>query len=185
MPAPDYERLSFMVVDDSDHMRRLVRVILQAFGARAIQEASEGSEALDLMTGTTGPDILITNWNMMPLDGVELTRHIRNGEDTPNPYMPIIMITGFADRRRVLMARDAGITEYLIKPFSAKALHARIGAVVMRPRPFVRTRSFFGPDRRRHAGDYQGQEKRKAAAPPPDTVMTQQEINRLVAGDDE
>lgn len=171
-----------MIVDDSDHMRRLIRAILQAFGAQDIREASDGSEALKQMEHGPPPDVLLTNWQMAPLNGIELTRHIRRDAESRNPYMPIIMVTGYAERGRVMLARDAGVNEYLIKPVSAKSLYSRIQAVAARPRPFVRTKSFFGPDRRRHAGAFQGQEKRKGQAPPPDQVMSQRDVDTLFEG---
>ena len=85
----------------------------------------------------------------MPVfDGIELTRMIRQPDTSPNPFVPIIMITGYAERNRVFEARDAGVSEMLVKPISAKGLYARIAKVVLNPRPFIRTDHYFGPDRR-------------------------------------
>jgi two-component system, chemotaxis family, chemotaxis protein CheY len=76
--------------------------------------------------------------------------------------VPIIMLTGHSERTRVTNARDAGITEFMVKPISAKALYQRILNVVVNPRPFVRTKTFFGPDRRRNVNpNYSGPERRK------------------------
>jgi DNA-binding response OmpR family regulator len=86
---------------------------------------------------------------MFPLDGVEFTRMVRNAPDSRNPYLPIIMMTGHSERYRVMDARDAGVTEFVAKPLTAKAVLERIHAVIYRPRPFVRTAEYFGPDRRR------------------------------------
>jgi two-component system, chemotaxis family, chemotaxis protein CheY len=74
---------------------------------------------------------------------------IRQPETSSNPYVPIIMVTGHAERRRVTEARDAGVTEFLVKPISAKALYQRIVSVVMMPRPYIKTATYFGPCRRR------------------------------------
>jgi two-component system, chemotaxis family, chemotaxis protein CheY len=72
------------------------------------------------------------------------------------------MLTGHSEKNRVLRARDAGITEFLAKPISATALYERILTLVANPRPFIRTKSYFGPDRRRNAGvNYLGPERRK------------------------
>jgi DNA-binding response OmpR family regulator len=60
------------------------------------------------------------------------------------------MLTGHSEKRRVMTARDAGVTEFLAKPISAKGLYQRILNVVVSPRPFIRTKSYFGPDRRRN-----------------------------------
>src|SRR6185436_8595600 len=64
-------------------------------------------------------------------------------------YVPIIMLTGHSEKKRVTAARDAGITEFLAKPISAKGLYERIVNVVASPRPFIKTKTYFGPDRRR------------------------------------
>ncbi len=86
---------------------------------------------------------------MEPLDGVDFVRLVRTANDTPNPYVPIIMLTGFTEMRRVTEARDAGINEFLAKPVSAKAIYQRLATIIDNPRPFVRSKTFFGPDRRR------------------------------------
>jgi len=99
----------------------------------------------------------------MPIfDGLELTQMIRQPGANANPYVPIIMLTGHTEKARVTAARDAGITEFLAKPISAKALYQRIANVVANPRPFIKTKNYFGPDRRRSGGaSYVGPERRK------------------------
>jgi len=86
---------------------------------------------------------------MSPVDGVEFTRLVSNAGDSPNPFLPIIMLTGHAERARVEEARDSGVTEFVVKPVTARSVLDRLNAVIMRPRPFVRTADYFGPDRRR------------------------------------
>ena len=86
---------------------------------------------------------------MAPMDGLELTRRVRNDEKSSNPFVPIIMITGHTEKYRVEAARDAGVTEFLAKPVTAHNLFARITEILERPRAFVRCDSYFGPDRRR------------------------------------
>ena len=79
-----------------------------------------------------------------------------------NPYVPIIMLTGHSDKKRVMAARDSGVTEFLAKPISANALYQRILNVVANPRPFIKTKTYFAPDRRRLANpNYVGVERRK------------------------
>ncbi len=109
-----------------------------------------------------GPDIVLTDWAMPIFDGLELTQMIRQPNANANPYVPIIMLTGHSERKRVIAARDAGITEFLAKPISAKALYQRILNVVINPRPFIKSKSYFGPDRRRNTvANYTGPERRK------------------------
>src|SRR5205814_7236960 len=93
---------------------------------------------------------VITDWAMPIFDGLELTQMIRQPGANNNPYVPIIMLTGHSEKKRVIAARDAGVTEFLAKPISAKGLYQRILNVVANPRPFIRTRTYFGPDRRRN-----------------------------------
>jgi DNA-binding response OmpR family regulator len=87
---------------------------------------------------------------------------IRQPGANANPYVPIIMMTGHSEKKRVTAARDAGVTEFLAKPISAKALHQRILNIVANPRPFIKTKTYFGPDRRRSvSSSYSGPERRK------------------------
>lgn len=156
----DLSRLSFLLVEDSLHMRRIVRSLLNGLGVRDITEAEDGAVALDLFSQKV-PDIVITDWVMPVFNGLELTRAIRN-PDGINPYTPIIMMTGHTERGKVIEARDAGITEFLVKPLSAKSLYSRIANCLENPRPFVKTKTFFGPDRRRFVHpSYSGERRRK------------------------
>jgi CheY-like chemotaxis protein len=157
----DFSRLRFLIVEDNPHMRRIVRTLLYGFGAREVSEAENGASGLESFTHNA-PDIVITDWVMPVADGLELTRKIRQPEGNANPFVPIIMLTGHSERRRVLTARDAGVTEFLAKPVSSKALYQRVLNVVANPRPFVRTATYFGPDRRRNlSANYVGPERRK------------------------
>lgn len=157
----EFQRLRFLVVDDNQHMRRIVRQLLHGFGSREIYEAEDGASGLEAFNGHN-PDIVITDWAMPILDGLELTQMIRKPDANANPYVPIIMLSGHSEKSRVAQARDAGVTEFLAKPIAAKALYERVLSVVLNPRPFIRTSSFFGPDRRRNVNpNYSGIERRK------------------------
>ncbi len=87
---------------------------------------------------------------------------IRNRDDSPNCYVPIIMLTGHAEKTTVELARDAGVHEFLAKPVSATKLFEKIKNIIENPRVFIRTSDYFGPDRRRNQDpDFQGPERRK------------------------
>lgn len=129
-------------------MRVLLTEVLRAIGVRDIFEAGDGAEALAFLRSRQ-VDIVMTDLSMQPLDGIDLTKMIRNAEDSPAPMVPIIMITGHTTQRRVAQARDAGITEFLAKPVTAQGVIRRINMVVNHPRPFIRSKDYFGPDRRR------------------------------------
>src|SRR5436309_2742485 len=157
----DFSKLRFLVIDDNAHMRRIVRTLLHGFGARDVHEAEDGASGLEAFN-RHAPDIVLTDWAMPIFDGLELTQMMRQPGANANPYVPIIMLTGHSEKKRVMAARDAGVTEFLAKPISAKALYQRILNIVVNPRPFVKAKSYFGPDRRRNANlNYVGPERRK------------------------
>lgn len=144
----DFNRLRVLIVDDNPHMRRILRTLLHSFGTREVHEAEDGAAGLEAYSNHA-PDLVILDWVMPIFDGVELTQMIRQPEVTANPFVPIILLTAHTGKQRVLAARDAGVTEVLAKPISAKALHERIVASISRPRKFIRTDTYFGPEPRR------------------------------------
>ncbi len=148
--ATGLEALSVLLADDNPHMREIVSVLLSNYGIKHIRSVHDGSLALNMLQ-SWAPDLAIIDFKMDPIDGVEFTRRVRTGSDSRNPYLPIIMMTGHSARARVYEARDAGVTEFVVKPVNARTLLDRIMAVIYRPRPFIRTEGYFGPDRRRRA----------------------------------
>ncbi len=154
------QALQVLLVDDNQHMRAITSAVLQSAGVRTVREASDGGAALEVLRDQA-VDLAIVDFNMFPLDGVEFTRLVRNSPDSANPYLPIIMMTGHSEKSRVVEARDAGVTEFVVKPITAKAILERMNAVIYKPRPFVKTDGYFGPDRRRNASKtYKGPYRR-------------------------
>jgi CheY-like chemotaxis protein len=155
-----FDRLKIMVVDDNAHMRKLVVTILQAFGCTHVYEALDGKTAWTLLRETT-PDVIMLDWMMEGLSGFDFAQQIRTSPASPNPYVPIIMLTGNTSIDCVNAARDVGVNEFLAKPVSVKAVMSRLTAVIEHPRPFVRTKVYFGPCRRRRGREeYRGPERR-------------------------
>jgi two-component system chemotaxis response regulator CheY len=155
-----FERLRVLVADDNQHMRKLVVTILQAFGVIQIYEAPDGNKAWAMMR-EANPDVAIMDWMMDGMNGLEVAQMVRTSPQTPNPFVPIIMLTGYTTADKVRMARDAGINEFLAKPVSVKAVMSRLVSVIEHPRPYVRTKAYFGPCRRRRGKDeYRGPERR-------------------------
>ena len=97
---------------------------------------------------------------MEPLDGLDFVRLVRQAKDSPYPLIPIIMLTGHAEPHRVKEARDAVVTEFLVKPVSMQSVVARLDEVLYRPRAFIQAPVFVGPDRRRRIRDHDGLERR-------------------------
>jgi CheY-like chemotaxis protein len=153
--------ITILIVDDNQHMRGILKELLRAAGVSDIKEASDPLEAFEYMKSSL-VDLLLVDLAMPLMDGVEFTRMVRTNEDSPNHFLPIIMITGHSERSRVNAARDAGVNEFLVKPVTAKGLMERLSLIVNRPRNFVKSKQYFGPDRRRKADpNFSGEERRK------------------------
>lgn len=142
------DSLHLLLVEDNANMRIIVSTMLRSLGFNRVSEA-ESAEAAFKIIAEKQIDIAIVDFRMEGMDGVSFTHHIRHSENSPAPYLPIIMMTGHSERSRVTVARDSGVTEFLTKPVDVHSLIKRIEAVILRPRPFIRTEDFFGPDRRR------------------------------------
>jgi DNA-binding response OmpR family regulator len=163
------EKVNFLIIEDSDHMRSLVRNILNALGAQFIREARDVPEAYELLSAFP-IDIVIVDWQMQPVSGLDFVKALRADKDSPFRFMPFIMLTAHSEAKRVTEARDAGVNEFVIKPIAAKTLYTRIREIIKNPRPFIETKDYFGPDRRRRQAAYQGEEKRAAPSAEDDTV---------------
>jgi CheY-like chemotaxis protein len=156
-----------LIVDDNDHMRTIVATMLEGLGIVNIRESRDGAHALGVLHYWPA-DLAIVDFQMSPINGVEFTRLLRQSPGSPNPVLPVIMLTGHAERARVEEARDAGVTEFIVKPVTGNALLTRLNAVIQRPRPFVQAGDFFGPDRRRRKDEeYFGPARRRSDGPAP------------------
>lgn len=156
-----FERLTVLIVDDNQHMRTLVSAILQSFGVKQVFDADSAPEAWTILKENRC-DIVFVDWIMKGGNGIELARKIRTAADSPDPCMPIVMLTGHTNAERVRAARDAGVNAFLAKPVSAQAILARLVSVIENPRPFIMADTYVGPCRRRRSDEnYQGPERRR------------------------
>jgi two-component system, chemotaxis family, chemotaxis protein CheY len=155
-----FERLSVLVVEDTAPLRKLITSVLSTLGVGMIHTANDGEEGFQVFC-EHNPDIVITDWLMPPASGLDLVNMIRRDPRSPNRMVPIIIMTGYSAMPRVTEARDQGVTEFLVKPFSAADMAKRIAHVINKPRDFVVSQRFFGPNRRRKRGDgYEGPKRR-------------------------
>lgn len=155
-------QLSILIIDDYAPMRRILHNILRELGIRQICDARDGIEAMERLR-TNEIDLIFVDQRMEPIDGLEFTRRIRAGVGTIDKFIPIIMISGHTEVDLIMAARDAGVTEFLAKPVSAKLVYYRIRSVIDNPRNFIRIDKFFGPDRRRRpVADFGGVNRRRA-----------------------
>ncbi|WP_417487771.1 response regulator [Maricaulis sp.] len=162
--AVDFSRVRILIVDDNGYMLTILRTILHGFGIKQIFESKDPADAFD-MVRSDAVDIIITDYQMEILDGLDFVRLVRTADDSPNPLVPIIMLSAYSEKSKVMSARDAGVTEFCCKPVTAKEMFSKIASVINEPRPFIRNKSYFGPDRRRANTDgaaYKGPERRKS-----------------------
>ncbi|WP_375548829.1 response regulator [Oceanicaulis alexandrii] len=155
------DRMTVAIVDDNAAMRGILRTILNAMGAPRIYEAGDVRAAMDILQHEH-VDLLICDWKMEPVDGIALVRWVRDPRKSPCATLPILMLTCYAEAERVKIARDAGVTEFMVKPFSPESIYQHISAIFKKPRRFVDSDSFFGPDRRRKVDSHADEERRGA-----------------------
>lgn len=161
----DLSSLTVLLVDDNVEMRKLLRVLLNTLKVGPIIEADAATEALRVLHEMP-IDLVITDLHMDPVSGLDLVRMVRKGDDSANPRVPIIMLTGHTDIHLVEEARDVGIDEFIAKPVSTQALYDRIIEISDNLRPFVNSPNYVGPDRRRRARPHAGNERRQQAPKP-------------------
>ena len=152
------ERLSVLIVEDSSFARHMLSEILRALKVGRIIAAKDGGEAIGMLRevsatrkvgGALGFDMILSDYLMSPINGGMLLRWLRQHEDSPDRFMPFVMVSGAAGSETVRESRDLGVSEFLAKPFSVRSVVGHIIAVVDNPRFFVYNSDYFGPCRRR------------------------------------
>ena len=155
------DALRLLVIDDNAQMRTIIGTVLAAAGVRHLHYASEGRRGLEAIA-SFNPDVCYVDYEMPVMNGLEFISAVRSLTSTDR-FLPIIMLTGHSDLPRLHAARDRGVTEFLGKPVSATAILSRLNAVIVRPREFVKSPTYFGPDRRRNrSSDYSGPMRRSS-----------------------
>ena len=141
------QNLNVLLIEKNDFMRGIMREILREFFIRNVQDAESPDTGYAIFREFPA-DLILADW-VPGLDGLKFLKKARNGTDSPNPFVPVIVVTANTELRHVYAALDAGMHDFLAKPISATLIYSRICRVIERDRDFIRTRSFFGPDRRR------------------------------------
>ena len=171
-----------LVVEPNPLMRKVTRDLLMLLGARKIVECMEGNEAFTHLEGGD-IDIVMSEWYLYGSRGIDLVYWLR-GMNSDTRFTPFIMVTSQTRVENIVVARNLGITEYVAKPFSAQSLISRIREIVERPRPFVQTKKYFGPDRRRRTMDTSELNNRRRNPSPlvAGKDLTQDQIDDVVSG---
>jgi two-component system chemotaxis response regulator CheY len=121
--------MRFLIVDDSSTMRRIIVNTLAKLGYDDILEAGNGREGLDRM-GAGGVDLIITDWNMPEMNGIDFIRAVRTSQSGKN--IPVLMVTTNAAKDDIVEALKAGVNNYVVKPFTAETIKEKIDAVTAR-----------------------------------------------------
>lgn len=121
------KEMQILIVDDYKTMLRIVRNLLRQLGFNNVEEASDGTEALEkLRENDIG--LVISDWNMEPMTGLQLLKEVRSDEKLRTT--PFIMITAESKTENVIAAKEAGVNNYIVKPFNAETLRAKMSAVI-------------------------------------------------------
>ncbi len=124
--------IKVLVVDDMSTMRRIVKNVLKQIGFSDITEAENGQEALTKLRGGDF-GLVVSDWNMPVMQGIELLRTVRADEELKN--LPFLMVTAEAQKENIIEAVQAGVSNYVVKPFTAEALQAKLEKVFANVQP--------------------------------------------------
>ncbi|MFZ4541429.1 MAG: response regulator [Rickettsiales bacterium] len=161
---PNLKNVSILIADPDTYIARAMTYNLRAMGFTSISHVKNSADAVRAIS-INPTSFLITEWDMKGSNGLDLVRFMRRSPNSPNRALPIIMFTGRSEMSDVKMARDAGITEFAMKPFSAQDMYKRIEQVIDHPRSFVMANGYVGPERRRHGLPPPGMEDRRILKP--------------------
>ncbi len=121
------KNMKVLIVDDYQTMLRILRNLLRQLEFNNVDEAKDGSSALELLRKETF-GLVISDWNMEPMTGIQLLREVRG--DPKLKSMPFIMITAESKSENVIAAKEAGVSNYIVKPFNAETLKAKLVSVL-------------------------------------------------------
>ena len=122
----DYN-MSILIVDDYKTMLRIIRNLLRQLNFTNVEEAMDGTEALQML-GQKDIQLIISDWNMEPMTGLQLLREVRKSDRFK--HIPFIMITAESKAENVVAAKQAGVSNYIVKPFNAETLKAKLSSVL-------------------------------------------------------
>jgi CheY-like chemotaxis protein len=142
------QQLRVLVVEDNAFMRKMVRSLLTNIGVKKVYEAADGIAGLEQIRAVA-PDVVVLDWEMPLLNGAELVRIVRSPGVFPTPDIPIIMLTAYGDRNRIVEAIKLGVNEFLCKPVSAKMLTDRLISIFAKPRANVHLGDYYRPEPRK------------------------------------
>jgi two-component system, chemotaxis family, chemotaxis protein CheY len=156
----DFSRISCLIIDDSLHVINLLKSILNKFKLGSINYTSNAAEGMEIFLEKKNIDIIFCNWEMAPMSGIDFLQQIRSSDQKVNPYIPIIIISANSEYANIMKAKNAGANAFLAKPFSPLTIAKYLKYIIEKPKNFVKTKTYFGPDRRVQEVEFFGDNKR-------------------------
>lgn len=177
------EKLRVLLIGRDATTVSTLHKLLFTYNVGAIERVNDALQALELLKSRPY-DLLIVDWRLPPFDGIALVRTIRNEQHDKRLRrdIPIMLLTTRAEVKHVHEARDAGVTELVLKPFAAKTISSRILQIINHPRPFVESENFSGPCRRRRGQPPAGMAERRArpaSKPQPEATLPEAPFQSL------
>jgi CheY-like chemotaxis protein len=169
MVIENYGRLQLLFVDDAPYTRHLLRELLRSTAWRNAAIVESAAAAFREIQSEP-PDLVFTDWQMPGESGLDLIRFIRQRPESPDPLLPVILLTANGDAEHVLRARNAGATDYLVKPFSLSRIADRVTRAVTKQGSFIVSSLYSGPDWR-HVGHAGNGGERSQDLLPPDAIV--------------
>lgn len=163
IPAPgssarDFGACNPLVVDPYLGNRRLMRETLRDLGCARVQDTGKVPDAWKALR-EGGVSVVFLDWSG-DIDAIDFLHRLRDPED-PNRFVPVVVMSAFGLAEHIVTVRDAGATEFMLRPFSPEVIASRLRSIVLHPRLFIRGGRFFGPDRRRRRLEWSAEERRK------------------------
>lgn len=166
----DFSTFKVLVVDDFPFIADLIGSTLAEMGVGKVMKVENGQIAkerigsFNLVQSINNIDVVILDWLMPVMNGAELLKWIREHKSETIRFMPVIVCSAYTSTKFVEKARDMGATEVMVKPVSAEKLASRIQHAIEKPRPFIKTEEYFGPDRRRKDEKIKHEDRRKTTS---------------------
>ena len=163
----DLSDFKVLIVEDYQFISDILSASLREMGIGEVVTAANGElactklQTFNQFENDNNVDVIILDWLMPVMDGRAFLKWLREHKSDTIRFIPVVVCSAYTSEALVIETRDMGANEVIVKPISATALAKRIQYVINKPRPYVKSPDFFGPDRRRQLKKYEGADKRK------------------------
>ncbi len=143
----DPAALTYLIIETRRYERNIIKMALRTHHFSDFLDADDAVEALKIIqSGNNTVDFILVSQELPILSSFDFVRLVRRAVDSPDPEVPIVMLSDYAAESVVSEARAAGVHDFIAKPFSPDLLFAHIRRTLLNPRPFIRTKSYVGPE---------------------------------------